>query len=118
MDFKLVDQLTANQLNPDIPVIRPGDTIAVTVRISEGAKSRLQVFQGLVMKTQGQGINYSVLVRKISKGVYVERTFPLHSPLVEQIKIINRGKVRQARIYYMRNRHGKAARIKESTKIR
>ncbi|ACU78830.1 50S ribosomal protein L19 [Mycoplasma mycoides] len=102
-----------NQLRNDLIDFRSGDTIRVDVKIKEGDKFRIQSFEGLVIKTQGSGITYSVVVRKMSNGVFVERTFPLHSPIIDSVTLIKRGKVRRSRIYYIRNLSGKAARIKE-----
>lgn len=102
-----------NQLRNDLPDFTSGDTIKVDVKIKEGDKFRIQTFEGLVIKTQGSGISYSVVVRKLSNGVFVERTFPLHSPIIDKVSILKRGRVRRARIYYIRNLSGKAARIKE-----
>lgn len=102
-----------NQLRNDLIDFRSGDTIRVDVKIKEGDKFRIQSFEGLVIKTQGSGITYSVVVRKMSNGVFVERTFPLHSPIIDLVTLIKRGKVRRSRIYYIRNLSGKAARIKE-----
>nr|WP_211246850.1 50S ribosomal protein L19 [Mesoplasma photuris] len=102
-----------NQLRQDLPDFTSGDTIKVDVKIKEGEKFRIQSFEGLVIKTQGSGITFSVVVRKMSNGVFVERTFPLHSPIIDKITLVKRGRVRRSRIYYMRNLTGKAARIKE-----
>ncbi|WP_422398407.1 MULTISPECIES: 50S ribosomal protein L19 [unclassified Spiroplasma] len=105
--------LIDEQLNTNLPNFTSGDTIKVNVKIKEGEKFRIQAFEGVVIKTQGSGISYSVCVRKNSNGVFVERTFPVHSPIIENIEIIKRGRVRRARIYYIRKLTGKAARIKE-----
>lgn len=102
-----------DQLRTDLPDFSSGDTIRVDVKIKEGEKYRIQSFEGLVIKTQGSGISFSVVVRKISNGVFVERTFPLHSPIVDKVVLIKRGRVRRSRIYYIRNLTGKAARIAE-----
>lgn len=102
-----------DQLRSDLPDFTSGDTIRVDVKIKEGDKFRIQAFEGLVIKTQGSGISYSVTVRKPSNGVFVERTFPLHSPIIDKVTLIKRGRVRRARIYYIRNLRGKSARIKE-----
>lgn len=101
------------QLRDDIPHFTSGDTIKVNVKIQEAEKFRIQAFEGVVIKTQGSGISYSVCVRKNSNGVFVERTFPIHSPIIDSIELIKRGRVRRARIYYIRKLSGKAARIKE-----
>ncbi|WP_422397882.1 50S ribosomal protein L19 [Spiroplasma endosymbiont of Atherix ibis] len=105
--------LIDEQLNNNIPNFTSGDTIKVNVKIKEGEKYRIQAFEGVVIKNQGSGISYSVCVRKNSNGVFVERTFPVHSPIIESIEIIKCGRVRRARIYYIRKLSGKAARIKE-----
>ncbi len=105
--------VTANQLRTDIPQFRPGDTLAVHVRVIEGEKERVQVFEGVCIKRKGGGINETFTVRKISNGVGVERVFPLHSPRLAKIEVKRRGKVRRAKLYYLRELRGKAARIKE-----
>lgn len=105
--------LVDEQLRSDLPNFTSGDTIKVSVKIKEGEKFRIQAFEGVVIKTQGSGISYSVCVRKNSNGVFVERTFPVHSPIIESIEIVKVGRVRRARIYYIRKLSGKAARIKE-----
>lgn len=105
--------VTAEQLRTDIPQFRTGDTIAVHVRVIEGEKERIQVFEGVCIKRKGGGINETFTVRKISNGVGVERVFPLHSPRLATIDVKRRGKVRRAKLYYLRNLRGKAARIKE-----
>ncbi len=110
---KNTKSLIDEQLNNNLPNFTSGDTIKVNVKIKEGEKYRIQAFEGVVIKTQGSGISYSVCVRKNSNGVFVERTFPVHSPIIESIEIIKRGRVRRARIYYIRKLSGKAARIKE-----
>jgi large subunit ribosomal protein L19 len=97
----------------DVPAFRAGDTIKVHVKVVEGSRSRVQIFQGVVIRVQGSGIGRSFTVRKVSFGVGVERTFPLHSPIFEQIEIVTRGDVRRAKLYYLRNLRGKAAKIKE-----
>lgn len=110
---KLIAEITKDQLRTDHPDFRPGDTVAVHVKVVEGQRERIQVFEGVVIKRQNGGISETFTVRKISYGVGVERTFPLHSPRIEKIDVIRRGKVRRAKLYYMRNLRGKAARIKE-----
>jgi large subunit ribosomal protein L19 len=102
-----------NQLRDNLPDFTSGDTIRVDVKIKEGEKYRIQSFEGIVIKTQGSGITYSVVVRKMSNGVFVERTFPLHSPIIDKVELVKRGRVRRARIYYIRKLTGKAARIAE-----
>ncbi|MDI6909086.1 50S ribosomal protein L19 [Nocardioides sp.] len=97
----------------DLPDFRAGDTVKVHVKVVEGTRSRVQVFQGVVIRVQGSGVGRSFTVRKVSFGVGVERTFPLHSPIFEQIEIVTRGDVRRAKLYYLRNLRGKKAKIKE-----
>ena len=97
----------------DVPAFRAGDTVNVHVKVVEGNRSRVQVFQGVVIRIQGSGIGRTFTVRKVSFGVGVERTFPLHSPIFEEIEIVTRGDVRRAKLYYLRNLRGKAAKIKE-----
>ena len=108
-----LDALDADSLRDDIPGFRPGDTVKVHVRVIEGNRSRIQVFQGVVIRVQGAGIGRSFTVRKVSFGVGVERTFPLNSPIFEQIEVVTRGDVRRAKLYYLRNLRGKKAKIKE-----
>lgn len=109
----ILHQVAAGQLKTDNPDFRPGDTVAVHVRVVEGDKERIQIFKGDVIKIRGGGINRTFTVRKISHGVGVERIFPLHSPRIAQIDVVRRGKVRRAKLYYLRKLRGKAARIKE-----
>jgi len=97
----------------DVPAFRAGDTVKVHVKVIEGNRSRVQVFQGVVIRLQGAGISRSFTVRKVSFGVGVERTFPLHSPIFEQVEVVTRGDVRRAKLYYLRNLRGKKAKIKE-----
>ena len=113
MNLGIIQQITASQLRTDLPVIRPGCTVKVHVKIQEGEKVRIQIFEGVVIKRQGSGIGESYTVRKISNGVGVERTFPLHSPRVETIEVTRRGRVRRSRLYYLRDRQGRSARIRE-----
>ena len=108
-----LDALDADSLRDDIPDFRPGDTVKVHVRVVEGNRSRIQVFQGVVIRRQGGGIRETFTVRKVSFGVGVERTFPVHTPVVEKIEILTRGDVRRAKLYYLRDLRGKAAKIKE-----
>ena len=108
-----LDFVEESQLRKDIPDFRPGDTVRVDVRVVEGTRTRTQAFQGVVLGRSGSGIRESFLVRKISFGVGVERSFPLHSPSIEAITLVTRGDVRRAKLYYLRNLHGKAAKIKE-----
>ncbi len=109
----ILNVVTANQLRTDLPDFRPGDTVAVHVKVIEGEKERIQVFKGVCIAKKGSGINATFTVRKISNGIGVERIFPLHSPRIEKIEVIRPGKVRRAKLYYLRGRQGKAARIKE-----
>lgn len=97
----------------DLPEFRAGDTVKVHVKVVEGSRSRVQIFQGVVIRVQGSGIGRTFTVRKVSFGVGVERTFPLHSPIFEKIEIVTRGDVRRGKLYYLRNLRGKAAKIKE-----
>jgi large subunit ribosomal protein L19 len=108
-----LDALDADSLRTDIPEFRPGDTVKVHVRVVEGNRSRIQVFQGVVIRRQGGGIRETFTVRKVSFGVGVERTFPVHTPVVEKIDVLTRGDVRRAKLYYLRELRGKAAKIKE-----
>ena len=101
------------QKRDDIPEFRAGDTVKVHVKVVEGSRSRVQIFQGVVIRLQGAGVGRTFTVRKVSFGVGVERTFPLHSPIFEEIEIVTRGDVRRAKLYYLRNLRGKAAKIKE-----
>lgn len=108
-----LEHITAAQLKTNIPDFRPGDTIKVHVNVVEGARSRIQVFEGVCIARKGNGIGETFMVRKISFGVGVERTFPLHSPTIDKIEIERSGDVRRAKLYYLRNLRGKAARIRE-----
>jgi large subunit ribosomal protein L19 len=108
-----LDALDAESLRTDIPAFRPGDTLKVHVRVVEGNRSRIQVFQGVVIRRQGAGSRETFTVRKVSFGVGVERTFPVHTPVIEKIEILTRGAVRRAKLYYLRELRGKAAKIKE-----
>ena len=108
-----LDALDAQLLRPDIPAFRPGDTLKVHVKVIEGSRSRIQIFQGVVIRRQGSGARETFTVRKISFGVGVERTFPVHSPNLERIELFTRGDVRRAKLYYLRELRGKAAKIKE-----
>ena len=112
-----LDALDADSLRADIPDFRPGDTVKVHVRVVEGNRSRIQVFQGVVIRRQGGGIRETFTVRKVSFGVGVERTFPVHTPVVEKIEVVTRGDVRRAKLYYLRELRGKAAKIKEKRDI-
>ncbi|HDA6659922.1 TPA: 50S ribosomal protein L19 [Staphylococcus aureus] len=112
-NHKLIEAVTKSQLRTDLPSFRPGDTLRVHVRIIEGTRERIQVFEGVVIKRRGGGVSETFTVRKISLGVGVERTFPLHTPKIEKIEVKRRGKVRRAKLYYLRSLRGKAARIQE-----
>ncbi|BCN96375.1 TPA: 50S ribosomal protein L19 [Staphylococcus aureus] len=112
-NHKLIEEVTKSQLRTDLPSFRPGDTLRVHVRIIEGTRERIQVFEGVVIKRRGGGVSETFTVRKISSGVGVERTFPLHTPKIEKIEVKRRGKVRRAKLYYLRSLRGKAARIQE-----
>src|SRR5215468_7483058 len=108
-----LDALDAQSLRDDIPAFRPGDTLKVHVRVIEGSRQRVQVFQGVVIRRQGSGVRETFTVRKISFGVGVERTFPVHTPVIDKIEVVTRGRVRRAKLYYLRELRGKAARIRE-----
>jgi large subunit ribosomal protein L19 len=108
-----IAELEQAQTRTDIPEFRPGDTLRVHVRVKEGNRSRIQVFQGVVIRRQGGGLRETFTVRKVSYGVGVERTFPVHSPSIDRIETVTRGRVRRAKLYYLRDLRGKAARIKE-----
>ncbi len=110
---KLIQDITKEQLRSDIPDFRSGDTIRVHAKVVEGSRERVQLFEGVVIKRHGSGISATYTVRKVSNGVGVERTFPLNTPRVEQIEVIRHGRVRRSKLYYLRARTGKAARIKE-----
>ena len=112
-----LDSLDALSLRSDIPDFRPGDTLKVHVRVIEGNRERVQLFQGVVIRRQGGGARETFTVRKVSFGVGVERTFPVHTPVVEKIEVVTRGDVRRAKLYYLRELRGKAAKIKEKRDI-
>lgn len=109
----IIKSVENSQLKEDIPPFRPGDTVVVTVKVQEGNRSRLQAFEGVVMNIKNAGLNSSFIVRKISSGIGVERTFQIHSPLIDSIKVKRKGDVRKAKLYYLRERSGRSARIKE-----
>lgn len=109
----LLDVIDDASRRDDIPQFRAGDTVKVNVRVTEGNRTRIQVFQGVVIRRQGSGIRETFTVRKLSFGVGVERTFPVHTPTVDSIEVVSRGRVRRAKLYYLRGRTGKAARIRE-----
>jgi large subunit ribosomal protein L19 len=108
-----LDDLDAGSLRSDIPAFRPGDTLKVHVRVVEGNRERVQVFQGVVIRRQGGGLRETFTVRKVSFGVGVERTFPVHTPIISKIEVVTRGDVRRAKLYYLRDLRGKKAKIKE-----
>jgi large subunit ribosomal protein L19 len=111
--MNVVREITQEQLRTDLPSFRPGDTLKVHVKVIEGTRERIQLFEGVVIKRRGGGISETFTVRKVSYGVGVERTFPIHSPKLDKIEVARRGKVRRAKLYYLRGLRGKAARIKE-----
>ncbi|GAB7388118.1 50S ribosomal protein L19 [Bacillaceae bacterium] len=112
----LIRELEKEQMKNDIPEFRSGDTVRVYVKVIEGQRERIQMFEGVVIKRRGSGLSETFTVRKVSYGVGVERTFLLHSPKIDRIEVVRRGKVRRAKLYYLRERTGKAARIKEKTR--
>ncbi|SQB56559.1 50S ribosomal protein L19 [Streptococcus dysgalactiae] len=113
----LIQSLTEGQLRSDIPNFRPGDTVRVHAKVVEGTRERIQIFEGVVISRKGQGISEMYTVRKISGGIGVERTFPIHTPRVDKIEVIRHGKVRRAKLYYLRALQGKAARIQRNSSL-
>ncbi|MFQ5691536.1 MAG: 50S ribosomal protein L19 [Nitrospinota bacterium] len=113
--MNVIDELQKSQMRMDVPAFRAGDTVKVHTRITEGDKERIQVFEGVVIGRSGGGVAETFTVRKVSYGVGVERIFPLHSPLLEKIEVVRLGKVRRAKLYYLRKLRGKASRIAERT---
>src|SRR5881409_200274 len=111
------DLVDKHYLRSDIPPFRPGDTVKVHVRVVEAGRERVQVFQGVVIRRQGGGLQETFTVRKVSFGVGVERTFPVHTPIVEKVEVVTRGDVRRAKLYYLRDLRGKAAKIKEKRDV-
>jgi large subunit ribosomal protein L19 len=111
--MNVLDAVDAASLRSDIPTFRAGDELKVHVRVIEGSKSRIQVFQGIVIRRQGNGARETFTIRKVSYGVGVERTFPVHTPVIEKIEVVRRGDVRRAKLYYLRDLRGKAAKIRE-----
>ncbi|WP_342559267.1 50S ribosomal protein L19 [Metasolibacillus sp. FSL K6-0083] len=109
----IIAEITKDQLRSDLPSFRPGDTVKVHVKVVEGTRERIQLFEGVVIKRRGGGVSETFTVRKISYGVGVERTFPVHTPKIAKLEVARRGKVRRAKLYYLRELRGKAARIKE-----
>lgn len=113
MNQALLKAITEEQLRKDLPAFRAGDTLRVHVKVVEGSRERIQIFEGVVIRRRGGGISETFTARKMSYGVGVERTFPVHSPKIAKIEVMRRGKVRRAKLYYLRSLRGKAARIKE-----
>jgi ribosomal protein L19 len=113
LEMNILDSLDAASLRSDIPTFRSGDELKVHVRVIEGSKSRIQVFQGLVISRSGSGVRETFTIRKVSYGVGVERTFPVHTPVIEKMEVVRRGDVRRAKLYYLRELRGKAAKIRE-----
>ena len=111
MDY--IRMIEEEQMKKDLPSFRPGDTVRVHVRVVEGTRERIQAFEGVVIKMKGGGLRRTFTVRRVTYGVGVERTFPLHSPRIDRIEVVRHGIVRRAKLYYLRDRHGKAARIRE-----
>lgn len=111
--MNILDTVDAASLRKDIPQFRAGDELKIHVRVIEGSKSRLQVFQGIVIRRQGDGVRETFTIRKVSYGVGVERTFPVHTPVIEKIELVKKGEVRRAKLYYLRDLRGKAAKIRE-----
>lgn len=109
----IIEEITKDQLRSDLPAFRPGDTVRVHVKVVEGTRERIQVYEGVVIKRRGGGVSETFTVRKVSYGVGVERAFPVHTPKIAKLEVIRRGKVRRAKLYYLRNLRGKKARIKE-----
>ncbi len=113
MNLNLVNEVTKTQLRKDIPNLRAGSTVRVDVKIKEGEKERIQAFEGVIIAINGKGVGESFTVRKMSNGVGVERTFPMHSPVIDKITVLRVGKVRRAKLFYLRGKSGKESRIKE-----
>ena len=111
--MQTLDAIDAASLRSDVPVFRPGDTVKVHVRVVEGNRTRVQVFHGVVIRRHGGGVRETFTVRKVSFGVGVERTFPVHSPIIDHLEVVTRGDVRRAKLYYLRELRGKKAKIKE-----
>lgn len=116
--MNLIDAIERSQLKSDVPTFRPGDTLRVHVKVIEGDKERIQAFEGVCIGMKGGGNRATFTVRKVSYGVGVERIFPIHSPRIDKIEVVNRGVVRRAKLYYLRDLSGKAARLKEDTRER
>ena len=111
--MNIIEQIEKEQMKDEVPEFSPGDTLKLKVKVVEGGKERFQPFEGTVLKTRGKGSKATFTLRKISHGVGVERTFPLHSPNIQDLKVVRRGDVRRARLYYLRKRKGKASKVKE-----
>ncbi len=111
--MNLIQSLEQEQLKKDIPDFQPGDTVKVHVKVIEGTRERIQVFEGVVIRRRGGGLGETFTVRRVSYGVGVERTFPIHTPKIDKIEVLRKGRVRRARLYYLRGLRGKAARIRE-----
>ena len=111
--MNLINEIEKNQLKTDLPEIKSGDSVKVNVKVSEGNRERIQTFEGVIISINGVGISKTITVRKLSFGVGVERIFPVHAPIVESIEILRKGKVRRSKLYYLRDRIGKSAKIKE-----
>lgn len=116
--MNIINEIEREYLRNDIPAFRPGDTVRVNVKVVEGNRERIQAYEGVVIRRQGAGLNETFTVRRISYGVGVERTFPVHSPRLASIEVVRRGVVRRAKLYYLRNLTGKAARIREKTMVK
>jgi len=117
MHMRIIEEIEKEHMRQDLPDFRPGDQVRVYFKVIEGDRERVQAFEGTVIARRGRGINETFTVRRVSYGVGVERIFPLHSPRLEKIEVLRRGKVRRAKLYYLRERRGKAARIKEKREI-
>ena len=113
LTMNILDAVDAKSLRHDVPQFRAGDELKIHVRVIEGSKSRIQVFQGIVIRRQGDGVRETFTIRKVSYGVGVERTFPVHTPVIEKIELVKKGDVRRAKLYYLRDLRGKAAKIRE-----
>ena len=111
--MNIIDKINAKQVNPNVPEFRVGDTVKVDVKIIEGKRERIQAYEGIVVARRGGSVSETFTVRKMSSGVGVERTFPVHSPIIDKIELVRRGKVRRSKLYYLRGRSGKASRIEE-----
>jgi large subunit ribosomal protein L19 len=115
--MNLLESVDKAQMRTDIPAFRPGDTVRVHVKIKEGDKFRIQIFEGVIIARKKNGVSSTFTVRKVSSGYGIERIFPFHSPIIDKLEVLKSGKVRRARLYYLRGRRGKAARLKESGRI-